>query len=171
VKHVLLPLLVLAGCSRTTLVGSLICSVSADCAPPASVCSADGHCVPGCTPESCGGGATCDAVTGECSGGVLAHPCGQDSDCDPPDLVCRTSTMTCVPGCTVVVDSCAAPARCNPLTGHCCDGPSCPDRPDAGIGCNADPECPGAPANICSGGACVPGCTQTGCMSPLSCEP
>jgi hypothetical protein len=164
-----LALLLLAGCSRTTLVGSLTCSASSDCAPPASVCSADGRCVPGCTAESCVGGATCDAATGECRGGP-ERPCTDDTQCDPPDLVCRASTQTCVAGCTVS-DTCAGGFRCNPMTGRCCEGAGCPERPDAGAGCNSDSECVGAPVNICSGGACVPGCTQTGCTAPQSCDP
>jgi hypothetical protein len=36
--------------------------------------------------------------------------------------------------------------------------------------CNTDSECAGWPANICSGGACVPGCTQSGCATPLVCQ-
>jgi hypothetical protein len=158
----------LLGCSRTTLVGSLTCGASADCAPPATVCSADGRCIPGCTPESCVGGATCDPASGECFGGPAERSCMADGDCDPPDLVCRASTRTCVAGCTVS-DSCTEGFDCDPVTGHCCSG--CAGRPDAGQGCNSDFECVGAPANICSGGACVPGCTQTGCTSPLACDP
>jgi hypothetical protein len=94
----------------------------------------------------------------------------QDSDCDPPDLVCRTATQTCVAGCTVS-DTCTGGFICNPITGHCCAGASCPSRPDAGQGCNADSECVDAPANICSGGSCVPGCGATGCTTPLACDP
>jgi hypothetical protein len=38
--------------------------------------------------------------------------------------------------------------------------------------CNSDAECPNAPANICSGGFCVPGCGSGGlCAAPLVCNP
>ena len=38
--------------------------------------------------------------------------------------------------------------------------------------CNSDSECPDAPANICSGGLCVAGCTNGGlCALPLVCNP
>jgi hypothetical protein len=80
------------------------------------------------------------------------------------------ATHTCVAGCTVS-ESCTDGLRCNPVTGHCCEGADCPSRPDAGQGCNSDFECVGAPANICSRGQCVPGCAQTGCTTPLSCDP
>jgi hypothetical protein len=166
----LLALIWVAGCGRDILVGSLTCRLSAECAPPSSVCSADGRCVAGCSAESCVGGAACDLLTRECSGGPSERSCDGDSDCDPPDLVCRTSTNTCVAGCTSS-DTCAEGFRCDPSSGHCCDGPSCPDRPDAAEGCNSDFECVGAPALICSGGACVPGCGQTGCAAPLQCDP
>jgi hypothetical protein len=165
----------LAGCNRTTLVGSLVCRVPSDCAPPDSVCSADGRCVQGCTanPQACIGGSSCDPTTGECSGGVVGSACSDDSNCDPPDLVCRTATGTCVAGCTISPD-CASGFVCNPSTGRCCDGsdPSCPRPPDLGTPpCNTDSECVGAPANICSGGACVQGCLSGApCPSPLACD-
>jgi hypothetical protein len=171
-----LILSLLCGCSpRDTLVGSLTCSLSSDCAPPTTVCSADGRCVDGCLgdPDSCAGGASCDPGTGECVGGMAGNmSCTGDTECDPPDLVCRVSTQTCVAGCTVG-DNCADGFRCDPKTGHCCSvgDPACPDGPDAGSGCNSDSECVGAPANICSGGACVPGCLSAGCTLPQSCDP
>jgi hypothetical protein len=40
------------------------------------------------------------------------------------------------------------------------------------MGCNSDSECPGAPATVCSGGMCVPGCANGGsCTAPLKCDP
>jgi hypothetical protein len=171
VKWALLVLAV-AGCPHTTEVGSLICKVSRDCAPPLSVCSADHRCVPGCVaaPEACVGGATCDPRTGECTAPTTMS-CSGDTMCAPPDLVCNTSTSSCVAGCTVS-DTCAVGFTCNPATGHCCDvnDSSCPRRPDGGSECNTDSECVGAPANICQGGSCVPGCATGGCTAPLVCD-
>ncbi len=173
-RALLATLLVLTACSQSTLVGSLICANSHDCTPPSTVCGADGRCVPGClvNPDACVAGAACDATSGECSGGPAAGiSCASDSDCDPPDLICRTSDGTCVAGCTVS-GTCVTGFRCNPTNGHCCDDAlqSCPNRPDAGQGCNTDSECVGAPANICSGGACVAGCASSGCTAPLVCD-
>jgi hypothetical protein len=164
-------------CRRSTLVGSLTCARDTDCAPPDFVCGPDGRCVPGCLsdPDSCVGGSSCDPASGECVGGNgLGTPCAADSNCDPPDLVCRVTTQTCVIGCAQG-EACAPGFTCNPATGHCCDStdPSCPRPPplDAGVGCNTDSECVGAPANICSGGACVPGCTAGAkCTAPLACN-
>jgi hypothetical protein len=78
--------------------------------------------------------------------------------------------MICQAGCTTV--GCQTPLRCNDTTGHCCDpaSPDCPVEPDAGAMCNSDSECSGAPATICSGGACVPGCATAGCTPPLTCD-
>jgi hypothetical protein len=168
-------LLLTLSCHRPTLVGSLVCNVSRDCAPPMTVCSADGRCVTGCVnnPADCIGGSSCDATTGECSGGGIGAPCSSDSGCDPPDVICRLSTGTCVAGCTVS-PTCADGFTCNPSTGHCCapGDPGCPAAPDGGAMCNSDSECPGAPANICEGGTCVPGCTSgLQCTAPLTCDP
>jgi hypothetical protein len=162
-------LIALASCRRTTLVGSLLCTTDADCSPPDSICGPDGRCVGGCMGSSnlCVAGGTCDALTGRCDG---APPCSNDGQCDPPASVCNLSTGTCDVGCTLIL--CSAGLRCNPSTGHCCDAdsPDCPQSPDGGAGCNSDSECVGAPANICSGGACVPGCGTTGCTAPLTCD-
>jgi hypothetical protein len=166
---VVVGLLALTSCRRDTLIGSLGCESATDCAPPETVCGADGRCVPGCarTPETCVGAATCDPTTGQCSGGLS---CDDDSMCDPPAAVCNRSTHTCVAGCTL--HGCDNGLRCNDNDGHCCDpaSPDCPAEPDGGAECNGDSECPGTPANICSGGACVPGCAATGCSAPLACD-
>lgn len=168
-------LLVGGGCHRNDLVGTLGCATSRDCHPPDTICSADGRCVPGCVadPGLCGGGSSCDPTTGECLGGGLGAPCSDDTMCDPPDVVCRVSTGTCEPGCTVS-SVCTSDETCNPATGHCCtpgvDG--CPTPPPPTMSCNSDAECPGAPANICSAGQCVPGCASGKlCAAPLVCDP
>ncbi|HZS36219.1 MAG TPA: hypothetical protein VFF06_05305 [Polyangia bacterium] len=162
-----------AGCRRTALVGSLGCAGDTDCAPPSTVCGPDNRCIDGCVqnPGACVGGSTCDPSDGECSGGMINNPCSDDLDCDPPAVVCRVSTHTCVAGCTVS-EGCAAGFACNPATGHCCDpsAADCPRPPDMAGFCNSDSECVGAPVNICSGGGCVPGCGSTGCTPPLSCN-
>ncbi|HEY7954574.1 MAG TPA: hypothetical protein VII38_04740 [Polyangia bacterium] len=159
----------LAGCRRTTTLGSLTCQASADCAPPSTICGPDGRCVPGCVadPLLCVGAATCDPQSGECSGGVA---CTSDGDCEPPASVCASAAHVCVAGCTL--SPCAGGEVCNPATGRCCDpnDPTCPRPRDGGAECNSDSECPGAPANICSAGACVPGCAATGCTQPLTCD-
>jgi len=167
----LLALLLVAGCGRqTAVVGALTCGTSSDCAPPDSICGADGYCEAGCAIDTdlCTGASTCDPSTGECSGGT---PCSDDSMCDPPAVICSMTTRNCVSGCTL--DPCASGLVCNPTSGRCCDPsqPTCPRPPDGGPNCNTDSECVGAPANICSGGACVPGCSQTGCPSTQSCNP
>jgi len=158
-----------SGCRRNALVGSLTCSSASDCTPPDTVCGADGRCVPGCAqnPDSCVGGATCNALTGQCTGGTA---CTNDTMCDPPASVCNTSTQTCAAGCTL--GGCTHGLRCNATDGHCCDpaSPDCPAGSDGGMQCNGDSECVGAPANICSGGACVPGCASSGCTAPLTCD-
>lgn len=164
-----------AGCRRTDVVGTLGCRTTADCTPPATICSADGRCVAGCVanPALCVGGSTCDARSGECSGGGIGAACAADDGCDPPDVVCRLSTGTCEPGCTVS-PVCASDETCNPATGHCCQPGvgDCPVPPPPIMTCNSDAECPGAPSNICSGGQCVPGCAAGRlCAAPLICDP
>jgi hypothetical protein len=169
---VALAVLSTVSCRQTSFVGSLACQLG-DCAPPESVCGVDGRCVPGCTldSEACVAGSTCDATTGLCTGGSLTTPCSDDSACDPPGLVCSLATHTCAAGCTVS-NECAPGFVCDFATGHCCDPsqPGCEQPPDLGSLCNTDSECVGAPANICSGGACVPGCAATGCTAPLACN-
>jgi hypothetical protein len=177
--HLALLFIVLGstGCRLDRVLGSLICNRAADCAAPAYVCGPDGRCVAGCvaSPERCIAGSSCDPATGECVGGNgIGRPCADDQACDPPDLVCRASTQTCVAGCTLAgADACAAGYVCNPLSGRCCDpnDPSCPMQSEPASICNSDSECVGAPANICSAGTCVPGCTSSGsCTAPLTCD-
>ena len=158
------------GCHRDALVGELTCTKSSDCRPPDTICGSDGRCVAGCVndPNACIGGASCDRPSGECTGGT---PCGDDTQCDPPAEVCLVAMGTCVAGCTV--SPCASGSACNPATGHCCDpkGADCPGLPDGGPSCNTDSECVGAPANICSASACVPGCLGgVACSAPLTCN-
>lgn len=166
-----------AGCKRTDVVGTLGCTTSRDCQPPETICSADGRCVPGCNndPIGCVGGSTCNSATGECEGGGLGASCDGDDDCDPPDIVCRIATNTCEAGCTVNPAACASDETCDTTSGHCCSPPgvgSCPAVTPPMMTCNSDSECPDAPANICSGGVCVPGCTTGGlCALPLACNP
>ena len=164
------------GCKRTDIVGALGCKTSSDCSPPSTICSTDGRCVPGCVADSslCVGGSMCNPLTGECAGNGIGTPCASDSNCDPPDVVCRVSTQTCEPGCTVSPSVCTSDEVCNPSTGHCCTPGSdgCPTPPPPMKTCNSDADCPDAPHNICSGGSCVPGCATGGlCALPLTCNP
>ena len=166
---------VVGGCKRTDIVGSLGCSTSRDCSPPDTICSADSRCVTGCVanPALCVGGSSCNGLTGECAGGGIGAPCASDQGCDPPDVVCRLSTGTCQPGCTVS-PVCATDEVCNPQNGHCCAPGSagCPMQTPPMKSCNSDSECPNPPTNICSGGLCVPGCSTGGlCAAPLLCDP
>ncbi len=158
-------------CRSTEMVGSLGCQLG-DCSPPETVCGPDGRCIPGCDGDSddCVAGASCDHATGLCSGGALAA-CGSDVDCDPPGVICSVVTNTCAAGCTIS-GACAPGFVCDPATGHCCDpsDPGCASPPDMRAECNTDSECVGAPAKICSGGACVAGCSTTGCSAPLVCD-
>jgi hypothetical protein len=164
----------LAGCSRSDIVATLGCATARDCAPPATICSADHRCVRSCLadPALCVGGSLCVAATGECAGGAIGSSCTSDAGCDPPDLVCRTADHSCQPGCTVS-PVCADGDVCDPATGHCClpGVGGCPLPPPPTRYCNGDAECPGAPANICSGGQCVPGCAAAGaCPAGLVCD-
>ena len=165
-----------AGCKRTDVVGALGCATSRDCAPPDTICSADGRCIPGCVadPSACIGGSQCDPGTGECEGGGLGAHCNGDSDCDPPDVVCAVAMQMCQAGCTVNPGACASDETCNPTTGHCCTPgvAGCPMVTPPMMTCNSDSECPNAPAQICSGGVCVAGCATGGlCALPLVCNP
>jgi len=165
-----------AGCKRTDVVGSLGCATSRDCSPPDTICSADGRCVPGCVadPSACVGGSQCNPQSGECEGGGIGAACDADDDCDPPDVICRVATQTCEAGCTVNPGVCASDETCNPTTGHCCTPgiAGCPVVMPPAMTCNSDSECPDAPAKICSGGVCVPGCATGGlCALPLVCNP
>ncbi|MDB4967451.1 MAG: hypothetical protein JWN44_3140 [Myxococcales bacterium] len=163
------------GCKRTDIVGTLGCATSRDCAPPSTICSADGRCVAGCgaDPSLCIGGSSCELFSGECRGGGLGASCADDTGCDPPDVVCRLATNSCEPGCTVSA-VCGSDEACNPLTGHCCTPGvgDCPRPTTPTMTCNSDSECPNSPSNICLGGVCAPGCAENGlCAAPLLCNP
>ncbi len=164
----------LAGCHHDDIIGTLGCSTSRDCEPPATICSADGRCVTGCikNPSLCVGGSTCNAKTGECLGGAIGSHCASDNDCDPPDVVCRTSDGTCQPGCTVS-PVCASNDVCNASSGHCCTpgAAGCPTLTPPAISCNSDADCPNVPSTICSAGLCVAGCGAGGlCAGGLVCD-
>lgn len=74
------------------------CATTADCAPPASACSA-GRCVIACAdnPDGCPAGTACEPATGVCSS-ILAQAgdsCTVDGDCAPPHLLCDQQSGTC----------------------------------------------------------------------------
>src|SRR5579871_174995 len=145
------------------------CTVDGECGAPARVCSADGRCIPGCATSGCPAGSTCDAATGQCQGGNLGKPCASDTACDPPDLVCKKSTMTCVPGCNLDPAVCYGGWICNFSTGRCCD-PSYPDcRQPMPSGCNVDGDCASKPGTVCEASVCVPSCAMGGCVAPMVC--
>ena len=169
----LATLVLLGSCLRDTEPGSLGCMVADDCSPPASVCGADGRCVPGCVIDdsACAGGSTCDPQTGDCTGGIIGTSCLDDRGCDPPDIVCRPSTHTCVAGCTLASD-CDDGQQCDTLTGHCCDAGSadCQILPPPTGGCASDSACMTS-GEVCVNGACVTACTNGGtCTAPEVCQ-
>jgi hypothetical protein len=167
--------LCLAACHHTTVIGSSVaCQTDGDCAPPETVCSADGRCVPGCANRraACVGGATCNPATGECEGGtVVGMSCSTDGDCEPPDVICKTASKQCVAGCDLDPTVCYGGWICDYATGRCCD-PKYPDcRVPAGGGCNSDGDCAPKPDTVCMAGTCAPGCAQSGCTAPMLCAP
>ncbi len=165
--------LALGGCLQDTLLGTIGCGASTDCTPPSTVCGADRRCVPGCTADetTCAAGSTCDPTTGDCAGGIIGVSCVDDRGCDPPDVVCRPSTHTCVAGCTIAGD-CGTGLACDVLTGRCCDAgaPDCAVTVPPGGDCASDAGC--AAGQVCADGACVPSCLSGGaCAAPLACDP
>jgi hypothetical protein len=166
-----LLLLCAVACHRAVVIGSSVeCVGDADCAPPATVCSADGRCVPGCSSHPCVAGATCNAATGECEGGsLIGKTCAADADCGAPDLVCKSATKQCTAGCDIDPQVCYGGWICNHATGRCCD-PKFPEcRAPMPMGCDADTDCAAIAGTICAAGTCVPGCARSGCTAPLAC--
>jgi hypothetical protein len=122
-------------------------------------------------PNLCVAASVCDPATGECGGGsIVGMSCSDDGACDPPDIVCRATTHSCVAGCTLA-GACPIGLGCNPQTGRCCDpsAADCPIHEGPVNDCNTDLEC-AAPSQICSAGLCVPGCASSGCAVPLGCD-
>jgi hypothetical protein len=163
----------IGGCIRDTELGSLGCTGASDCDAPMTICGPDARCVPGCLVDdsACAGGATCDPATGDCTGGIIGTPCVDDRVCDPPDIVCRPSTHTCVAGCTLASD-CGDGLQCDTLTGHCCQAGAvdCVIVPPPTAGCASDSACM-ASGEVCVNGACVTACTAGGtCTTPEICQ-
>jgi len=129
------------------------------CGAPAAVC-VGGSCVAGCGVEGCDPGSTCDFATGRCV--VLPAGCQDDAACGAPIAVCELSQ--CVPGCGRRGGvQCNLPLSCDPGSGRCAPG---------GPYCTSDWDC-ALPAEVCevTTGDCKPGCSDSGCPSPLTCMP
>ncbi len=164
--------LMLTACRSAAIVGSVECTGTIDCSPPATICGVDRRCVPGCTvnASTCVGGAKCNAVTGECSGGIVGTSCSDDRGCDPPEILCRPSTQSCAVGCGLSA-YCPSGLGCARSTGHCCDPgeAGCQLAESPNMECNADVDC-GPPARICTSGLCGVGCGTVSCVAPQQCD-
>jgi hypothetical protein len=137
------------------------CTNDAQCGAPAQICES-GQCVPGCGQPgapACVAGTVCDTGTGRCV--TVQGPCMNDTECGAPTGVCETGQ--CVPGCGQVGGiQCTGNTVCNTTSGRCDPG---------GPVCMGDQDC-APPTTICNlgNGACDPGCSTTGCVSPEVCN-
>lgn len=138
------------------------CRGDNECAPPATVCKGNA-CALGCAQPgggSCGSGQVCDSNTGHCVS--LQGPCSTDANCSPPMTVCESNQ--CIPGCTQAGGlQCSGGMVCNPNSGRC--------GANTGPICGSDLDC-NQPSTICNlfSGACDPGCGNTGCTAPATCN-
>ncbi|MDF1563564.1 MAG: hypothetical protein P1V51_11000 [Deltaproteobacteria bacterium] len=127
------------------------CPKKGDC--EGETCSDAGFCL---EDRECAGGEICEQ--GVC---VPARdgPCSVDTDCRAGER-CEALTGKCVSttGCTSDA-ACGSLERCDLATGTCIGDP----------GCTRDLDC-SPPQTICEGGACVPGCAQSGCSGTDTCE-
>ncbi|MCK6547336.1 hypothetical protein L6R52_15905 [Myxococcota bacterium] len=136
------------------------CATDAQCGAPAGVCEG-GQCIGGCGQIgglTCGGGTVCDSSSGRCVN--VQGPCSTDAQCGPPTGVCEGGQ--CIPGCTQLGGlQCVGNTVCNGGTGRCDPG---------GAVCTSDAQCT-PPSTICNTttGACVAGCSVTGCPSGQTC--
>ena len=98
---------------------------------------------------------------------IAGQACNDDSECDPPNLVCSDDGV-CAGGCAIIPHFCGPGTVCNDSTSRC-EVPAPPG--DAGpTACRADSQC-SPPQTICARGACSPGCGSGGsCFSGWSCD-
>ncbi|MCA1827452.1 MAG: hypothetical protein LC689_11020 [Myxococcales bacterium] len=143
---------------------------------------------------ACGGHASNpgdDVRNGVDGGGVTGKACGFDTDCNPPDSVCDTVSLTCVQGCGLN-PNCPPGKVCNQATGRCViaiegggdgghDGGTVGDG-DAGSGIASDTLCHACTVNAdCHGGGlcvsnsqhtqnfCTQDCTEDPCPTGFIC--
>lgn len=137
------------------------CNDDAMCNPPLTVCEAQ-MCTLGCAQPgglTCVDGAVCDTGTGHCV--TIEGPCATDTDCTPPMTICESGQ--CIPGCGEVGGlQCSGGQQCNQNSGRCQAG---------GVICISDDDC-SSPMTICNlfSGVCDPGCADTGCTAPETCN-
>ena len=71
---------------------------------------------------ACGGRrSTADDLAGQDAGDVTGKACAFDTDCNPPDYVCDSVSLTCVQGCGLN-PNCPPGKECNLATGRCVIG-------------------------------------------------
>ncbi len=137
------------------------CNDDATCNPPLTICD-EQMCTLGCAQPgglNCVDGAVCDTGTGHCV--TIEGPCADDNDCTPPMTVCESGQ--CIPGCGEIGGlQCPGGQQCNQNSGRCQTG---------GVICISDDDC-NSPMTICNlfSGVCDPGCADTGCTAPETCN-
>src|ERR1041385_5122668 len=121
---------------------------------------------------ACGGKRTsADDLGTADAGDVTGKACAFDTDCNPPDYVCDSVSLTCVQGCGLN-PNCPPGKVCNQATGRCVIGvDGHPDAGsdagttdmDAGTGTASDTLCKACSVNAdChAGGLCVSNSTHT----------
>src|SRR5260221_2287548 len=131
---------------------------------------------------ACGGRRSSDDVTTVDAGDVTGKACGFDTDCNPPDYVCDSVSLTCVQGCGLN-PNCPPGKECNLATGRCVIGvDGHPDaghdggtEADAGTGTASDTLCKACSVNAdCqAGGLCVSNSnhTQNFCTQDCASDP
>src|SRR5258705_109823 len=98
---------------------------------------------------ACGGRrTTAGDLGGQDAGDVTGKACAFDTDCNPPDYVCDSVSLTCVQGCGLN-PNCPPGKECNLATGRCVIGVD--GHPDAGHdgGTTNDPTVPSDNPNGC----------------------
>lgn len=147
-------------CEEYTFTSTVVrCAGDAECGE-GRVCESQA-CVAGCgvagSAIMCSAGSLC-AASGRCE--AVPEMCTLDMQCGAPVMICELST--CALGCGQAGGlACTGGYLCEETTGRCV--------PPQMMTCADDLSC-GAPASICEGGACVPGCNAAGCGGGQVCD-
>jgi len=180
-------------------VGPGACQGADDCASD-EMCTCDGQCVPvagnACSEDrNCGTPRWCNTCTKHCEQQAeLCEPCTDSRGCqeDGACLTFASGGTFCGRACVTAAgcpqgydcdDVGVGEKQCVPKSGACdalglCQSDSacpigqiCNDATHAcGPGCSEDGQCPGAGANVCVLGRCVPPCGESNpCATPAEC--